>query len=187
MWIFLDFKSKASIENGFEKCTHGQRCLANNIVPSFGVGGGGGDLAFHWKPQIRKIRKARNFMLSSVHSNDDKCILFPFNADFQTFSYRILPETSRNVADERQENIMFSWWTTKISSRKLYSAWLWRRADATVKNTANHNRANSGVFFLNQSRKKVRICPFYMRSVKGMFQALFLSGYKRKGEGLIAG
>ena len=36
-----------------------------------------------------------------VHSNDDKCILFPFSVDFQAFSYRILPETSRNLSDER--------------------------------------------------------------------------------------
>ena len=49
MWIFLDLKSKASIENGFEKCTHGQRCLANNIVPSFGVGGGGGGFSVSLK------------------------------------------------------------------------------------------------------------------------------------------
>ena len=35
------------------------------------------------------------------HSNDDKCILFPFNADFQAFSYQILPETSRNLSDKR--------------------------------------------------------------------------------------
>ena len=56
-----------------------------------------------------------------------------------------------------------------------------------VKNTANHNRANVGVLFLNLSGKKVRICPFYMRSVKGMFQALFPAGYKRKEEGMIAG
>ena len=31
---FLDLKSKRSIGNGFEKSTHGQRGLANNIVPS---------------------------------------------------------------------------------------------------------------------------------------------------------
>ena len=36
-----------------------------------------------------------------MHTNDDKCILFPFNADFQAFSYRILPETSRNLSDKR--------------------------------------------------------------------------------------
>ena len=56
-----------------------------------------------------------------------------------------------------------------------------------VKNTANHNRANLGVLFLNQSGKKVRICPFYMRSVKGIFHALFPPGYKRKGKGMITG
>ena len=56
-----------------------------------------------------------------------------------------------------------------------------------MKNTANQNRANLGVLFLNQSGKKVGICPFYMQSVKGMFQALFPTGYKKKGEGLITG
>ena len=36
-----------------------------------------------------------------VRSNDHKCILFSFNADFQAFSYRIHPETSRNLSDKR--------------------------------------------------------------------------------------
>ena len=36
-----------------------------------------------------------------MHSNDDKCISFRFNADFQAFSHRILSETSRNLSDER--------------------------------------------------------------------------------------
>ena len=53
-----------------------------------------------------------------------------------------------------------------------------------VKNAAKQNRAVLGVLFLNQSGKKVRNCPFYMRSV---FQVLFPRGYKKKGEGLTAG
>ena len=119
-----------------------------------------------------------------VHSNDDKCILFPLNARFQAFSYRIFPETSRNLSDERLKHLHVNL-IQRDSDAKATRQLLTLKS--REKKTANHNRANLGVLFLNQSGKKVRICPFNMRSVKGMFQALFPSGYKRKGEGLIAG
>ena len=100
---------------------------------------------------------------------------------FQAFSYRILPETSRNLSDERRKHlhVNFIQYDSDAEPTNII--------EVDRKNTANHNRANLVVLFLNQSEKKVRICPFYMRSDEGIFQALFLLGYKRKGEGLIVG
>ena len=103
--------------------------------------------------------------------------LFPFNADFHVFSYRVLPETSRNLSNERLKLTHVNFIQRDSDADQLINV------GSLVKNTTNHNRANLGEVFLNQSGKKVRICSFYMRSVKGMFQALFPQGYKRKTGG----
>ena len=110
-----------------------------------------------------------SFVFPQFTSFHDKCILFPFNADFQAFSYRILPETSSNLSDEwlKFTHVNFIQRDSDAEpTRQLINI------GSLMKNTANHNRANLGVLFLNQSGKKVRICPFYMGSIKGMFQPL---------------